>query len=64
VARAFIAETPGVYQPSWTIEQVGEQLAAIRNTDNPLIFPAVPKGHVDHLLYSFAMARKGSAKSS
>ncbi|MFD6108434.1 SDR family NAD(P)-dependent oxidoreductase, partial [Nocardia salmonicida] len=23
VARAFIAETPGVYQPSWSIEEVG-----------------------------------------
>jgi NAD(P)-dependent dehydrogenase (short-subunit alcohol dehydrogenase family) len=64
VARAYIAETPGVYRASWTIEQVGEQLAAIRNTDNPLIFPVVPKGHVEHLLYSFAMAKNASAKSS
>jgi NAD(P)-dependent dehydrogenase (short-subunit alcohol dehydrogenase family) len=64
VARAYIAETPGVYRSSWTIEQVGEQLAAIRNTDNPLIFPVVPKGHVEHLLYSFAMANNASAKSS
>jgi NAD(P)-dependent dehydrogenase (short-subunit alcohol dehydrogenase family) len=61
VATAFIAETPGVYQPSWTIEQVGEQIAAIRDTKSPLIFPAVPSGHVDHLRYSFAMATKGSA---
>lgn len=61
VAKAFIAETEGVYRPSWTIEQVGEQLAAIRNTDAPKIFPVVPSGHVDHLRYSFAMAKKASA---
>ena len=60
VARAFIAESPGVYRPSWTIEQVGERLAAVRDTASPLIFPAVPSGHADHLRYSFAMAAKGS----
>ena len=59
VAKAFIAETPGTYQPSWSIEQVGEQLAAIRNTDAPKIFPVVPSGHVDHLRYSFEMAKRG-----
>jgi len=59
VARAFIAETPGVYRPSWTIEDVAEQIAAVRDTGSPLIFPAVPSGHVDHLRYSFAMATKG-----
>ena len=33
VAKALIAETPGVYRPSWSIEQVGEDLAAIRRRD-------------------------------
>jgi NAD(P)-dependent dehydrogenase (short-subunit alcohol dehydrogenase family) len=56
VARAFAAETPGIYRPSWTIEEVGEQIEAIRNTDHPVIFPVVPSGHVDHLRYSFKMA--------
>ena len=59
VARAFVAETPGVYHPSWSIEQVGEEIAAIRNTDAPVVFPVVPSGHVDHLRYGFAMAKKG-----
>ena len=59
VARAYIAETPGVYRPSWTIAQVAEQIDAIRDTSSPLIFPAVPSGHLDHLRYSFAMATKG-----
>ena len=60
VAKAFIAETPGVYRASWSIEQVGEQLTAIRNASDPKIFPVVPSGHVDHLRYSFEMAKKGS----
>lgn len=61
VARAFVAETPGVYQPSWSIEEVGEQIAAIRDTADPVIFPVVPDGHGDHIRYSFAMASRGSA---
>jgi NAD(P)-dependent dehydrogenase (short-subunit alcohol dehydrogenase family) len=61
VARAFVAESPGVYRPSWSIEDVGAQIAAAREASAPLTFSPVPKGHVDHLLYSFAMAKKGSA---
>lgn len=59
VARAFSAETPGVYRAAWTIEDVAGQVDAIRNTDDFVLFPAVPSGHVDHLQYSFEMARKG-----
>lgn len=58
IARAVIAETPGVYRPSWTIEEVGEQMSAIRNTETLKIFPAVPSGHIDHIGYSFGMARQ------
>ena len=58
VARAFAAETPGVYLPAWTIEQVAEQIDAIRNTNEPVIFPVVPSGHIDHLRYSFEMASR------
>lgn len=56
LARAFIAETPGVYRPSWSIEEVGEHLDAIRDDTAPLVFPPVPDGHADHLRYSFARA--------
>jgi NAD(P)-dependent dehydrogenase (short-subunit alcohol dehydrogenase family) len=63
VARAFAGETPGVYHPAWTIEQVANDIDAIRNSDHPLIFPVVPSGHVDHLRYSFDMARRGAAAS-
>jgi hypothetical protein len=61
VARAFIAETPGVYRPSWSIDQVAEQIAAIRNTDGPWILPVVPSGHIEHIRRSFEMAKRGNA---
>jgi NAD(P)-dependent dehydrogenase (short-subunit alcohol dehydrogenase family) len=60
LARAFIAETPGVYRPSWTIEEVGEHLDAIRDDTAPLVFPPVPDGHNDHIRYSFGMAAQGA----
>jgi len=62
VARAYVAETGGVFHPAWSIEQVGEEIDAIRNTEAPVVFPVVPSGHVDHLRYSFAMAARGRAR--
>jgi hypothetical protein len=56
VARAVTAESPGVQLPAWTIEDVGENLDAIRNTEAPLVFPVVPDGHGQHIRYSFSMA--------
>ena len=55
IARAFVAETPGVYRPSWTIEEVGEQIDPIRDTGDPWILPT-RSGHVDHIIRSFATA--------
>lgn len=59
VARAFVAESRGVYHPSWTIEQVADEIAEIRRTDAPVVFPPVPQGELDHLLYGFGMIREG-----
>jgi NAD(P)-dependent dehydrogenase (short-subunit alcohol dehydrogenase family) len=56
VARAAVAESPGVYRPAWTIEQVNEQMDAIRNMGAPWILPVVPTGFADHISRSFAMA--------
>ncbi len=58
VARAYVAETPGVYRPAWSVEDMAAQIDAIRNTDSPLLFDPVPAGQLDHLKYSFAMASK------
>lgn len=59
VARAYAAETRGVFRPEWSIEQIAANLDAIRDTGDALLFPPVPDGHLDHLRYSFAMARGG-----
>ncbi|BBX83392.1 SDR family NAD(P)-dependent oxidoreductase [Mycolicibacterium aubagnense] len=59
VARVIVAETPGVYRPSWSIEEVAAQSANIRDAHEPVSFPVVPDGHGDHIRYSFAMAVRG-----
>jgi NAD(P)-dependent dehydrogenase (short-subunit alcohol dehydrogenase family) len=60
VARAFVAETQGIYRPDWTIDDVANHLDAIRDTDKMWILPPVPSGYVDHLRLSFEMARSGT----
>jgi NAD(P)-dependent dehydrogenase (short-subunit alcohol dehydrogenase family) len=64
IARAIVAESPGVYRPSWSIEEVGEQMAAIRDITEPVIFPVVPDGHADHIRFSFGLAISGSTAGS
>ena len=59
VARAYTMETVGLFQPDWTIEQIADRLEGIRDTQDALLFPPVPTGHLDHLRYSFAMASQG-----
>ncbi len=61
VARALIAETQGVYRPSWSIEEVADQIGAIRDPGKLWILPPVPSGYIDHLERSFDMARKAPA---
>jgi NAD(P)-dependent dehydrogenase (short-subunit alcohol dehydrogenase family) len=61
-ARAYVVESPGVYRPTWSVEQVAENIDAIRSTESPVIFPVLPSGHIDHLRYSFQMATRGASK--
>jgi NAD(P)-dependent dehydrogenase (short-subunit alcohol dehydrogenase family) len=61
VARAFIAESEGVYRADWTIEDVASDIDAIRAADKPLVFAPAPKGELEHLLFGFDMARKNGA---
>lgn len=60
VARAVIVESPGVSRPSWTIEEVGSHLDAIRYVEAPLIFPVAPDGHNEHIRYSFELAQRSN----
>jgi hypothetical protein len=58
VARAMVAETEGVFHPAWSIDQVGDEIGAIRDTSRLWTFPAM-EGYMDHMQRSFEMARKG-----
>jgi NAD(P)-dependent dehydrogenase (short-subunit alcohol dehydrogenase family) len=62
VARAVVAETPGVYRPSWTMADVAEHMSSIRDASDPVVFPVVPDGHGDHIRYSFGMATQGAVR--
>jgi hypothetical protein len=64
VARAVIAESPGVCRPSWTVEDVGAHLDAIRNIEAPLVFPVVPDGHDQHIRYSFQLAQRSNDRGA
>jgi hypothetical protein len=59
VARAFFTETEGVFHPSWTPEQVGAEIDAIRDQGKQWTFQPVPSGMGEHLGRSFEMARQG-----
>ncbi|MGX6512110.1 SDR family NAD(P)-dependent oxidoreductase [Rhodococcus sp. SJ-2] len=59
VAKVYIAETPGVYRPSWSIDEVADNIDVIRDPSDPWILPAV-SGHVDHITKSFALAMEGT----
>lgn len=57
IARVFVAETPGIHQPSWTVAEVDARMPEIL-AGEPLDFGL--HGHVEHIKYSFAMARPGA----
>ncbi len=57
MAQAYVAETRGVYQPEWTIEQVAGRLGEIGDRSQQEVFSPVPRGFYDHLEYSFGMAK-------
>ena len=59
IARAFVAETEGAWRPSWTIDEVAENIDAIRDTDKLWTLHPAEGGYMEHLNRSFDMARKG-----
>ncbi|WCT75170.1 SDR family NAD(P)-dependent oxidoreductase [Sphingomonas naphthae] len=63
VARARIVENEGVFQPSWTIDEVADQVEAIRTAGPQWAFPATT-GYIEHLQQSFAIARAGIAAAA
>ncbi|MBC2667668.1 SDR family NAD(P)-dependent oxidoreductase [Novosphingobium piscinae] len=63
MARAFTTESKGVFRPDWTIEQVADEIAAIRDpAGERWTFPPYPSGMADHLGRSFEWAHRERAK--
>ena len=58
VARAFVAETRGTCRATWSIEQIAEQMDAIRTADGFVSFAPAPSGHDEHLRYTIEMSRR------
>ncbi len=56
VARAFIAETEGVFRSEWTIDSVADNIDAIRDQDRQWSLAPLPSGYLEHMQRSFAMA--------
>jgi hypothetical protein len=59
VARAFIAETEGAYRPEWSIDDVADNIDAIRDPSRQWTFHPAENGYFEHMTRSFEMARKG-----
>ncbi len=59
VARAYIAETRGVYQDPWTIDDIDARIDEIRAPEPVIDFGL--HGHVDHIRYSFQMQTEAEA---
>jgi hypothetical protein len=57
VARIYVAETPGVYRPSWSIEDVAQNVGAIREGGTPWTVPVLPLGQFGHIQRSFEMVK-------
>ncbi len=64
VARAFAAETEGLYRSSWSIEDIAANIEAIRDTSKQWLFAPAPSGHIDHLRRSFAMAAESATQEA
>ncbi|GIX31979.1 MAG: short-chain dehydrogenase [Porticoccaceae bacterium] len=62
VARALVAETPGVFRAHWTPEAVEEALPAVRDDGVLWRIHPLPDGFHEHLQRSFAMASQGGER--
>jgi NAD(P)-dependent dehydrogenase (short-subunit alcohol dehydrogenase family) len=65
MAKAYLAETKGAWQPAWSMADMGARIGDIDDRADSFVFPVVPTeaggphGFMKHLGASFAMAREG-----
>lgn len=62
VARAYVVESEGVFQPEWTIDQVAERIDEIRDPAKMWVLHPAEHGHIDHIKRSCEMARPAAAE--
>ncbi len=55
MAQMYIGEAKGAFQPAWSIDDVAARIGAIRDKTDAKVFGL--HGHVEHLGYSFGVAR-------
>lgn len=55
MAEMYIGETKGAYRAEWSVDDVDAAIGRIRDKADAKVFGL--HGHVDHLTYSFGMAR-------
>ena len=63
VARAFIGETEGIFQPAWSIEDVAENIEGIRDMNRQWLLKQEPSAYMEHIVRSCDMAKQGSANN-
>jgi NAD(P)-dependent dehydrogenase (short-subunit alcohol dehydrogenase family) len=59
IARAFVSETQGLYKPEWTIDDVADNLDAIRDPSDAWTLHPAEGAYGEHIARSFAMAGSG-----
>ena len=59
MARAYVTETRGVYRPEWSLDDIAENITAIRDPSNNFTFHPAEGGFVAHLTESFGMTAGG-----
>jgi len=59
IARAFVSETQGLYRREWTIDDVADNLDAIRDPSGAWTLHPAEGAYGEHIARSFAMAGTG-----
>ncbi len=62
VSTAYITESKGVFREHWSIEDIAKDMDAIRDRKETFTPSVAPRGFLDHMAYSFDMAKRGLAE--
>lgn len=60
MARVYVTETHGLWKPEWSIDDIADNLAGIRDTSNNFTFHPAEGGFGEHLGQSFGMVGQNS----